>query len=283
MEEYVQGFVSTSIVKTVLAPLERYKLIRQTQDILTLSSKEKMTNFYQFVKKTISNEGVKGLFRSNLTAIYMWIPQVYAQHVFYQNIKQATYDKDILSMGLCATLCGITTSIFSYPLDTIRVRQATEIQIPGQKRMYIGFEETRFNIKLENGFFKGLYSGFTVGCIQTLLFAYGIVGLNQLLEGMTPYNQQLAYLGSYALIYPIDSVRRRLQVKSILFQQEASKKQNLWEKLKFNMKEWNFSWGYGGFLAHNIRGIAMLIILEQVNFESLYKQTQNQLNQVLKY
>ena len=31
--------------------------------------------------------------------------------------------------------------------------------------MYVGFEETRFNIKIENGFFKGLYSGFTIGCV----------------------------------------------------------------------------------------------------------------------
>lgn len=55
-----------------------------------------------------------------------------------------------------------------------------------------------------------MYSGFTVGCIQTLLLAYGIVGLNKALEGVQiPYAADLAYLGAFALIYPIDSIRYR--------------------------------------------------------------------------
>ena len=118
------------------------------------------------------------------------------------------YNRQILSQGLSATLCGIVTSLFSYPLDTIRVRQATEVHIANQKRVYTTFEETRFNIKLESGFFKGMYSGFTVGCIQTLLLAYGIVGLNRALqEVQVPYAADFAYLGAFALIYPIDTIR----------------------------------------------------------------------------
>ena len=76
---------------------------------------------------------------------------------------------------MSAALCGIATMCFAYPFDTIRVRQATEIYAP--KRVYTTFEETRFQVKLGNGFFKGLYSGFSVACIHTLLLAYSIVGL----------------------------------------------------------------------------------------------------------
>jgi solute carrier family 25 (adenine nucleotide translocator) protein 4/5/6/31 len=78
MEELAQDFISTSLIKTVFAPLERYKLVRQTQDILTLSIKEKSTNFFSFTSKSLSQEGLRGLFRSNMTAIYMWFPQVLA-------------------------------------------------------------------------------------------------------------------------------------------------------------------------------------------------------------
>lgn len=48
---YCGGFAVSAFLKTLTAPLERYRLIRQTQDILTLQEKEKMRNLFSYFQK----------------------------------------------------------------------------------------------------------------------------------------------------------------------------------------------------------------------------------------
>jgi len=62
--------------------------------------------------------------------------------------------KDILS----GTMGGIAQTIAGHPLDTVKVRLATQVRIPGQKLMYSGMIDCLTKTFKEEGA-KGLYKG----------------------------------------------------------------------------------------------------------------------------
>jgi hypothetical protein len=55
----VMPFAMSALVKSMFAPLERYRIIRQTQDLLTLFEKERVTSFWSFVRSTQYDPMVK--------------------------------------------------------------------------------------------------------------------------------------------------------------------------------------------------------------------------------
>jgi hypothetical protein len=81
-----------SVKKTLLAPLERYKLIKQNQNsIISVSSQERYKNIMDYMK---NNQNIKNGFRGNITNIVSVIAKLECKFFCYQNIKLALINLD---------------------------------------------------------------------------------------------------------------------------------------------------------------------------------------------
>ena len=86
---------------------------------------------------TIKTEGYKGLFRSNSANIWLYLTQVTAQHLYFDNINHSvdqmfekgsyleTYgDNPTLKSILKVVAANFFTLLITYPIETARVRMA---------------------------------------------------------------------------------------------------------------------------------------------------------------
>ncbi|KAM3138779.1 hypothetical protein pb186bvf_009171 [Paramecium bursaria] len=257
--EYGTSFCISAGLKSLVAPIERYRLIRQTQDLLTLQQKEKVFNILQYFK----NQQFLSLWRGNITAILIWFPQVFSKLAFYENIKQSAHAPDLIFQSLSTALCGISTLLISYPFETARVRQATEIVY--EKRVYSSLKESLYQVRQDSGTYKGL----TFGILHTVNFAILINFINNQLKDLTSHSIEIAFLSSSLILYPIETLKHRQQIKSIFFHQEASKQANFMDKIKKQFKDINVRSLYGGISAHIVKNLLLFSSLELIQYSKL--------------
>lgn len=76
--DLVAGAVMGGAVHTVVAPIERVKLLLQTQDgnAALLGRARKFRGFFDCVARTVRDEGVLSLWRGNGTAVIRYYPSV---------------------------------------------------------------------------------------------------------------------------------------------------------------------------------------------------------------
>ena len=82
--------LAITISKTILAPLERLKIIYQTQN--TLLGKERIKNISEYISFTRETQGIKGFWRGNLAHIMTLLPKSIIQFGFYDNIKRFYFE-----------------------------------------------------------------------------------------------------------------------------------------------------------------------------------------------
>jgi solute carrier family 25 (mitochondrial adenine nucleotide translocator), member 4/5/6/31 len=76
--DLVAGAVMGGAVHTVVAPIERVKLLLQTQDgnVALLGRARRFRGFFDCVARTVRDEGVLSLWRGNGTAVIRYYPSV---------------------------------------------------------------------------------------------------------------------------------------------------------------------------------------------------------------
>lgn len=207
------GMISGMISRTITHPLERLRILQQTNQ----SSKYNNRNVSESIKFMYKNEGIKGLFRGNGVSIMLQSPFTAFEFFFYDVFKTSLYtDSKNLSYGqklVCGGLSGIIATFLTHPLDVIKTYTVTR---------NISCKKTFINISKqmvkEQGTSK-LYSGIGVSLIGVPIFiglrmsTYD--SLSQVLQQHIP-NELLAHgvSGSAAgilavsICYPLDVLRR---------------------------------------------------------------------------
>jgi solute carrier family 25 (mitochondrial adenine nucleotide translocator), member 4/5/6/31 len=112
-----------------------------------------------------------------------------------------------------ASLCSLSTLLFTYPFDTVRVRQATEIGTP-QTYQYKKFTKSFGAIRRREGTIRGLYSGLSIAILHhsalallTLSFAELIRDYLTAVPQMQENSVFVSYLAAFLVLYPLDSIR----------------------------------------------------------------------------
>lgn len=235
--DFALGGVSGAIAKTATAPIERVKLILQTQDSnprIKSGEIPRYTGITNCFVRVNQEQGLAAFWRGNFTNVIRYFPTQAFNFAFKDQIK-AIFPKtspkenfwkffaiNIASGGLA----GAGSLCFVYPLDFARTRLASDVG--SGKRDFNGLWDCLSKTARGPKGFFGLYNGFGVSVMGIIPYRGVYFGLYDTGSANNPYKNDKGVLGmtskfviaqataitaGYAS-YPFDTVRRRLQMQS---------------------------------------------------------------------
>lgn len=227
------GGVSGGISKTVVAPIERVKLLLQVQAASTqIKPEDQYKGIIDCFRRVSSEQGALSLWRGNTANVIRYFPTQALNFAFKDKYKQIFLDgvkKDDFwrfFMGNLASggAAGATSLMFVYPLDFARTRLAADVG-KGSERMYTGLSNCISTIYKTDGA-KGLYQGFGVSVGGIIVYRAAFFGGYDTLRDVAladPKNAPLWQKWAVAQVvttaagiisYPFDTVRRRMMMQA---------------------------------------------------------------------
>ena len=134
--DLMAGGVAGGISKTVVAPIERVKLILQTQDASAqITQDKKYKGIFDAFRRIPADQGVSSLWRGNMANIIRYFPTQALNFAFKDKYKKifVRHDpkKDFFKFfaGNLASggAAGATSLAVVYPLDFARTRLAADV------------------------------------------------------------------------------------------------------------------------------------------------------------
>ncbi len=278
------GAVAGAISRTCVAPMERLKIIFQTQVQLP-GQVPKYHGVVQSLRLIWREEGVAGMFRGNGINVLRIAPTSAIQFLSFELYKrlwiQWTKQERINSIAerlICGGLTGITALVLTYPLDFLRAR--ITIQNTASEGLW---HSARSVVRVEG--LRGLYRGM----LPSILGSVPYVGIDFAVydtlkrhiprkeDGTLPTVHTLAagaLAGSIGqtVAYPIDLVRRRLQVQTVssnmAAQQHIEHYGGMWDAFRKIYRQEGIAGFYRGLTPNYIKVIPALAI-SFASFEKL--------------
>jgi solute carrier family 25 (adenine nucleotide translocator) protein 4/5/6/31 len=234
---FMAGGVSGAVAKTATAPIERVKLLIQTQDAnpkIISGEVARYTGIVDCFSRVSKEQGIKAFWRGNLTNIIRYFPTQAFNFAFKDSIKvmfpKADKNTEFLKFFLInmasGGLAGAGSLMIVYPLDYARTRLASDVGVG--KQQFSGLIDCLTKTVKSSGV-GGLYNGIGVSIVGIIPYRGVYFGLFDTLSGYNPYQksennlfraaskfgcaQTSAIMAGYAS-YPFDTVRRRLQMQS---------------------------------------------------------------------
>jgi len=230
------GGVSGGIVKTAMAPIERVKLLLQTQDSnpkVISGEVKKYTGIGDCFKRVSSEQGTSAFWRGNLVNCIRYAPQQGSALAFNDQIKRMApkfdpktqFWQDFGGKLLAGGVAGGAANVVCYPFDFARTRLASDIG--SGKKSFDGIIDC-ITKTVKQGGITGLYRGAAVTVAGAFVYRGGQLGLFAQIMDMNPYKQDKGVLGVVAAFtcatvarsittpfnYPFDTIRRRMMLDS---------------------------------------------------------------------
>jgi solute carrier family 25 (adenine nucleotide translocator) protein 4/5/6/31 len=237
IKDFAAGGISGAIAKTATAPIERVKLIIQTQDANPdiMSGKVKRYNgIGDCFTRVAAEQGVGAFWRGNFTNVLRYFPtQAFnfafkdvIKNIFPKADKKKEFGKFFAINMASGGLAGAGSLCIVYPLDYARTRLASDVG--SGKKSFNGLGDCLVKTARGPAGVMGLYNGFGVSVMGIIPYRGVYFGVFDTLADMNPYKkdrgpvglaskfgiaQFTAILAGYAS-YPFDTIRRRLQMQS---------------------------------------------------------------------
>jgi solute carrier family 25 (adenine nucleotide translocator) protein 4/5/6/31 len=237
MKDFLAGGISGAIAKTATAPIERVKLIIQTQDsnpMIISGEVPRYTGIGNCFTRVASEQGIGAFWRGNFTNVIRYFPTQAFNFAFKDIIKnlfpkadrKTEFGKFFAINMASGGLAGAGSLCIVYPLDYARTRLASDVG--SGKRSFNGLADCLSKTAKGPSGVMGLYNGFGVSVAGIIPYRGVYFGVNDTLAEMNPYQKQrdlqglaskfaiaqfTAILAGYAS-YPMDTIRRRLQMQS---------------------------------------------------------------------
>lgn len=126
----VSGGIAGSAAKTLIAPLDRVKILFQTSNPEFLKYRGKFSGLFRASKRIWSNDGIYGLFQGHSVTLLRIFPYASIKFVAYEQIRTILIPTDLhetaIRRFMAGSLSGLASVFFTYPLDLLRVRMAFE-------------------------------------------------------------------------------------------------------------------------------------------------------------
>jgi hypothetical protein len=211
---FFYGGVAGIVSRTVTAPFERLKMLRQNYPKIYCHNS--ILRSFQFIHQ---KEGLLSLFNGNLVNSIRIFPQNAIQYGIFQYTKNKGL-KYTTNNNMVYFLSGATAGIISYtsiyPLETVR----SKLSVQNKGHQYKGITDC-LSKSIRNEGFLSLYRGSLVSAIGMIPFQ----GLNFLTYhyldehyNIEKNSLKVLLFGSWAGVlsvtftYPFDTVKRRLQL-----------------------------------------------------------------------
>ncbi|XP_020240002.1 mitochondrial carrier protein CoAc2 [Cajanus cajan] len=246
-KELLAGGVAGGLAKTVVAPLERLKILFQTR-----RAEFQTTGLLGSAIRIAKTEGPLGFYRGNGASVARIIPYAAIHYMSYEEYRRwiiQTFPD--VSKGptldlVAGSLSGGTAVLFTYPLDLIRTKLAYQIISPtklnasgmvNNEQIYKGILDCLAKTYREGGI-RGLYRGVAPSLIGIFPYAGLKFYFYEEMKRHVPeeYNKSImakltcgsvAGLLGQTFTYPLEVVRRQMQVQKSLPSDNAELKGTL--------------------------------------------------------
>ena len=234
--DFIAGGTSGAIAKTCTAPIERVKLLIQTQDAnpkIMSGEVPRYTGIGNCFMRVYQEQGFGAFWRGNFTNILRYFPTQAFNFAFKDSIKKMFPKADpnmefgkFFAINIASGgLAGAGSLTIVYPLDYARTRLASDVG--SGKKDFNGLADC-LTKTVQRGGPMALYNGFGVSVMGIIPYRGVYFGLYDTASSKNPYKddygmtgiaskfaiaQCVAITAGYAS-YPFDTVRRRLQMQS---------------------------------------------------------------------
>lgn len=232
-QDFLMGGLSAAISKTAAAPIERVKLILQTQDSnpKIIASGKKYNGIADCFKRVIKEEGPKELWRGNAANVIRYFP-TQALNFSFKDFYKRTFcpynsktDPWKFFFGNLASggAAGASSLLVVYPLDFARTRLGADVGKGAAERQFNGLLDCLVKIGKSDGV-AGLYRGMFISILGIIPYRASYFGLFDTGKRLIPIvNHNVLFKFIFAQIvtstsglisYPFDTVRRRMMMQS---------------------------------------------------------------------
>ena len=231
--DFMMGGVSAAVSKTIVAPIERVKLLLQVQDASsTIKPEDRYNGIGDCFTRVVKEQGVASLWRGNLANVIRYFPTQALNFSFKDLYKKwfNPYNPKTepvkFFIGNCASggAAGATSLCVVYPLDFARTRLAADVGSGGD-REFSGLVDCLMKVAKKDGP-QGLYRGFGISVVGIVAYRATYFGMFDtgkaiLFPDAKKANviamwafAQVVTVGAGVASYPLDTVRRRLMMDS---------------------------------------------------------------------
>jgi solute carrier family 25 (adenine nucleotide translocator) protein 4/5/6/31 len=235
--DFAAGGISGAVAKTATAPIERVKLIIQTQDanpLIKSGQVARYTGINDCFARVYREQGLKAFWRGNLTNVIRYFPTQAFNFAFKDTIKalfpryspKTEFFWFFMTNMASGGLAGAGSLCIVYPLDYARTRLASDVG-SGQKS-FNGLADCLIKTAKGPSGILGLYNGFGVSVAGIIPYRGVYFGMYDSLAGINPFKKDKGIIGlasKFAIAqataitagyasYPFDTIRRRLQMQS---------------------------------------------------------------------
>ncbi|KAK4274569.1 hypothetical protein QN277_017769 [Acacia crassicarpa] len=275
------------VVHTVVAPIERTKLLLQTQEsnlAIVANGRRKFKGMLDCIVRTVREEGFLSLWRGNGSSVLRYYPSValnfslkdlYKSMLRSGNSGENNFPSGALANFVAGAGAGCTALVVVYPLDIAHTRLAADIGRT-EKRQFQGIHHFMATILRKDGI-RGIYRGLPAS-LQGMVVHRGLYfgGFDTIKEMLSEGSEgklalwkrwvvAQAVTSSAGLIsYPLDTVRRRMMMQSGMEHPVYSNTLDCWRKI---YKTEGFVSFYRGAVSNMFRSTgaaAVLVLYDEV-------------------
>jgi len=236
--DFAVGGVSGAIAKTCTAPIERVKLLIQTQDanpLIMSGEVPRYTGIGNCFARVHAEQGLAAFWRGNFTNVLRYFPTQAFNFAFKDTIKlmfprykrKENFWKFFAVNMASGGLAGAGSLCIVYPLDYARTRLASDVG-QGNQKVFKGLGDCLMKTAKGPKGFLSLYNGFGVSVAGIIPYRGVYFGLFDTMNDANPFRESMgiirtlskflvaqitAITAGYAS-YPMDTIRRRLQMQS---------------------------------------------------------------------
>merc|ERR1712037_287828 len=189
------GGTAGGISKTVVAPIERVKLLLQVQDASSQmkgAGVKPYTGMMNCFSRVYAEQGLLSFWRGNMANCIRYFPtqalnfafKEKYQKFFIRHDKKTDFWKFSAGMLAAGGAAGATSMAFVYPLDFARTRLGADVGKSASERQFNGIGDCMRKIYKADGI-TGLYQGFTISVVGIIIYRACFFGLYDTIKAMT--------------------------------------------------------------------------------------------------
>lgn len=270
-------------VHTIVAPIERAKLLLQTQESnAAVLSRRRFRGMVDCIARTVRDDGFLSLWRGNGTSVLRYYPSValnFSLKDLYRNMLRngsSKGDDGNFACGAAANFAagaaaGCTTLVVVYPLDIAHTRLAADV---GRRdtRQFRGMAHFLATVRRKDGL-RGIYRGLPAS-LQGMVVHRGIYfgGFDTAKEAMSDEAAlwkrwaaaQAVSTAAGLVSYPLDTVRRRMMMQSGLDRPAYRSTLDCWAKIYRSEGVASFYRGAVSNVFRSTGAAAILVLYDEV-------------------
>jgi len=236
LKDFCAGGVAGAVAKTLTAPIERVKLLIQTQDAnpkIISGEVARYTGIANCFTRVASEHGFMAFWRGYTVNVIRYFPTQAFNFAFKDTIKaifpkynsKTDFWKFFATNLASGGAAGAGSLTIVYPLDYARTRLASDVGSGNPQ--FTGLVDCLMKTAAGGGIMS-MYNGFGVSVVGIVAYRGPYFGVYDTLKDLNPFKKDTGIVGLFSkfciaqttaiiagfISYPFDTVRRRLQMQS---------------------------------------------------------------------